>query len=133
MTSNKKDLPVNSARLITEQSKGTIKSVFDALVELITNSNDSFRKLESAKKLAYPGNISIYITRRTLGRCESIIVSDDASGMDNEELLKAIEFAGETSGFSEGKKVRGFFGRGLKESIIALGEGLIITQKNKRG
>jgi len=130
MTSNKKDLPVNSARLITEQSKGTIKSVFDALVELITNSNDSFRKLESAKKLAYPGNISIYITRRTLGRCESIIVSDDASGMDNEELLKAIEFAGETSGFSEGKKVRGFFGRGLKESIIALGEGLIITKKN---
>ena len=50
--------------------------------------------------------------------------------MSEEDLLKAIEFAGETSGFAEGRKVRGFFGRGLKESIIALGKGTIMTLKD---
>ncbi|MCJ7805002.1 ATP-binding protein, partial [Patescibacteria group bacterium] len=54
----------------------------------------------------------------------------NASGMTKLELLKAIKFGSETSGFQEGKKVRGFLGRGLKESIIALGKGTVITKKS---
>jgi hypothetical protein len=50
--------------------------------------------------------------------------------MTKKELEKAIEFAGVTSGFEEGRSVRGLFGRGLKETIIALGDGEIKTIKD---
>ena len=77
------------------------------------------------------GRIDIYLTRGHGGQCKELIVSDEASGMGFSDLRKAIEFSGETSGFKEGRSVRGFFGRGLKESIIALGRGEILTLKDK--
>lgn len=58
------------------------------------------------------------------------MVKDLAEGMTKEELEKAIVFGGETSGFELGKSVRGLWGRGLKETIIALGEGEIETIKD---
>lgn len=123
----KKNLPINEERLAFEQARGTIKSILDAIVELVTNSDDSFSKMGD---VTLDPEIKIAIKRKTGGLCEFIKVIDNAAGMTYEELLKAIEFAGLTSGFMEGKKVRGFLGRGLKESIIALGNGYILTKKN---
>lgn len=120
----KKNLPINEERLAYEQAKGTIKSILDAIVELVTNSNDNFNEYNLEPE------IKIFIKRKKGGVCESVKVIDNAAGMTYEELLKAIEFGGLTSGFMEGKKVRGLLGRGLKESIIALGEGYILTKKN---
>ncbi len=55
------------------------------------------------------------------------MVKDFAEGMSREQLQKAITFGEEASGFETGRSVRGLFGRGLKEAIIALGEGEITT------
>lgn len=127
--SEKKELPVNTGRVIIEQAKGTIKSVIDAIVELVTNSNDSFDKLEQSGSSLKNPTIKIIVKRKTYGICEELTVIDNASGMNKLELLEAIKFGAKTSGFQEGKKVRGFLGRGLKESIIALGKGTIVTKK----
>jgi hypothetical protein len=130
MSEEKKELPINTGRIIIEQAKGTIKSIVDAIVELITNSNDSFDKQEQSGSSLKNPSISIIAKRKTHGICEELIVIDNASGMNKLELLEAIKFGAKTSGFQEGKKVRGFLGRGLKESIIALGKGTIVTKKS---
>ena len=122
-------LPVNRQRLIKQLADSTIVNVFDAIVELVTNSDDSYLKLEQDGKIS-SGRIDIYLTRGPRGQCTELVVSDEASGMGYSDLKKAIEFSGETSGFKEGRGVRGFFGRGLKESIIALGKGEILTLKD---
>jgi hypothetical protein len=123
-----KDLPIN-LRIVEQLSKATIKNLVDGIVELITNCDDSYKRLEDqGQKVS--GEIEIYVNRKKGGICEKLIVKDFAEGMTKEELEKAIEFAGETSGFRLGKTVRGLFGRGLKETIIALGEGEIKTIKN---
>lgn len=125
-----KTLPIDKHRVMIQQAKGTIKNIFDVVVELVTNSDDSFSKLEFDNVKTSSPKINVYVSRKTGGKCNHIIISDNASGMSKNELIKAIQFGGATSGFLEGKKVRGFFGRGLKEAIIALGEGKIITRKN---
>lgn len=124
-----KDLPINS-KIVELLAKATVKNLIDGLVELITNSDDSYKRLEEKDSKINKKIIRIYVDRKKGGICEKLIVQDFAEGMTKEELEKAIEFAGETSGFTIGKSVRGFFGRGLKETIIALGEGEIKTVKD---
>lgn len=131
MEEYKKVLPVNQGRLVYEQARATVKSLLDATVELVTNSDDSFQILEQERNKLEDALIEIRISRALGGGCKELMVSDSASGMSREELLnEAIRFGGETGGRQKGRKVRGFFGRGLKESIIALGEGTILTKKN---
>lgn len=122
-------LPVNEGRLIKSLADSTVRGVMDAIVELVTNSDDSYARLEQEGEKT-SGRIDIYIKRGKGGHCKELKVVDEAGGMDLENLRRAIEFSGETSGFKEGRSVRGFFGRGLKESIIALGVGTIYTLKN---
>jgi len=118
-------LPIND-RFIVQHVKGTVKNIIDGIVELVTNSDDGYRRLE-ADGMNVNGVIEIDINRRKGGTCEKLIVRDNAGGMSKDKLEKAIEFGGETSGFEEGKNVRGFFGRGLKETILSLGNGQIKT------
>lgn len=127
----KKELPVNQGRLIIQQAKVSIKSIVDAVVELVTNSDDSFvRDMENLGANPQKPTITIYAYRKVGGRCVEMAVSDNAAGMSKNTLMEAITYSGETSGFKAGASVRGFFGRGLKEAIIALGEGKIITKNN---
>lgn len=123
-----KDLPIN-ARIVEQLSKATVKTLVDGIVELVTNSDDSYKRLEEEGQPPN-GIIDIHVSRKKGGTCDGLLVKDSAEGMTREELEKALEFAGETSGFSKGKTVRGFFGRGLKETILALGEGEITSIKN---
>ena len=64
------------------------------------------------------------ITRR---RVESVIrVIDFAEGMDGNALDRALGvYAEDTSGFTAGEAVRGYFGRGIKDSILGLGGGRV--------
>lgn len=130
MTEIRQELPINKGRVIIEQAKGTIKSVVDAIVELVTNSDDSFKNLEQSGTTLSSPFIKIIVERKPGGKCQQLTVVDNAAGMSKSELLKAIQFGAETSGFREGKRVRGFLGRGLKESIIALGKGIIVSKKS---
>lgn len=124
-----KDLPINP-RIIEQLAKATVKNLVDGIVELVTNSDDSYKRLEELGA-DIGGGIEIYIEREKYGICKRLTVKDNAEGMSKEELKKAIEFGGETSGFTRGRSVRGLFGRGLKETIIALGRGTIATVKNR--
>lgn len=122
-------LPMKRGRVIKTLSDSTIHGVLDAIVELLTNCNDSYTRLEeSGTKTS--GLIEIHIERMRGGHCKLIKVIDGAEGMSFVVLKESITFSGETSGFKEGRSVRGFFGRGLKESIIALGKGRILTLNN---
>jgi len=124
-----RDLPINP-RIVEQMAKSTVKNLIDGIVELVTNSDDSYRRI--ALKGGYPkGKIVVRVKRKKGGKCVFLSVKDEAEGMSKEELLKALEFAGETSGFTEGRSVRGLFGRGLKETIIALGRGRITSVKDR--
>ncbi|RLF04069.1 MAG: hypothetical protein DRJ64_07470 [Thermoprotei archaeon] len=122
------DLPIDP-RLVIQTSRGTVRYLIDAIVELVTNSDDSYRRLEQ-EGVSTEGEITIRVRRLKYGKCEKLEVIDFAEGMTKEQLKQALKFAGETSGFEKGRSVRGFFGRGLKEAILALGRGEIYTIKN---
>jgi DNA topoisomerase VI subunit B len=115
-----KEIKVDSSRIIQQLSTSTIKDPVDAIVELVTNSDDSYRRLEE-KGVKTDGYIGIVITGDRY--INNIICVDHAEGMSERELLsKALVYAASSSGFDEKKHVRGLFGRGLKEAIFGLGE-----------
>ncbi|MCW5946745.1 MAG: ATP-binding protein [Fimbriimonadales bacterium] len=119
------EMPVDIARFIAQQSAQTIKCPLDAIVELVTNSDDEFRR--SGRE---GGEIVLHYVRDGDGNCREIRVLDNAGGMTRDQLDVATTFGRESSHFKTTKGVRGFFGRGLKEALIALGEGDIITRKH---
>lgn len=118
--------PGVSDRVAYDQAGGSITNLIDAIVELITNSDDSYLSLEQdGKNLSGVINISIKRTRK--GKLNQLIIEDEASGMSSNKIEEIIKYGQQTSEMYSGKTVRGFFGRGLKESIIAIGEGEIIS------
>lgn len=120
-------LPIDP-EIVPQQAQSTIKSVVDAIVELVTNSDDSYSRLEESG-LRPGGRIDIHVRREKGGTCRLLKVSDQAEGMDWEGLYKAVTFAAPASGFFEGRTVRGMFGRGMKEAIVGLGRGSVHTAK----
>jgi len=89
------------------------------LVELITNSDDSYRNLEE-KGERLLGKIIIEIERRKDGP-STIRVRDRAEGMRGKEMQEKLgTLGGRTSGFEKGKPRRGLNGRGAKD-IAAFG------------
>jgi hypothetical protein len=122
-------IPVSQQRIISQQAASTIKNIVDAIVELVTNSDDSYKRLEDVG-IKTNGSINIGIKRLSGGQCSNLLVTDFAEGMSLIDLEAAIEFGGETSGFLCGRSVRGLFGKGLKEAIIALGEGQITSVRD---
>lgn len=120
-----------SPRIVEMLSKSTIRSWVEAVVELITNCDDSYKKLENQKSKP-SGNISVFISRKIRGDWQELKVTDDAEGMDKEKLEKALIFSEDTNEYEKHKNVRGFFGRGLKETIVALGIGEIATIRDDK-
>ena len=124
------DLPIDP-RITIQMSHEIIRYLYDAIVELVTNSDDSYKRLER-DNIPAEGVVKIHVRRGKGGKCEMLEVIDFAEGMDEESLREALVFAGESSGFQEGKSVRGLFGRGLKEAIIALGKGEIYSIRDDK-
>lgn len=113
------DLPMDP-RLVWQLSQATVKSPADAIVELVTNSEDSYARLGST------GDITVLM--KSLGRRGGVLaVRDEAEGMTAAQLREAVIYGARSSGQAAGSGIRGLFGRGLKESILALGRGVIIT------
>jgi len=111
-------------RFAVQQADQAIrKDVVRALVELTTNCNDSYNRMEDTG-LASTGKIIIEVQRK---HSNSVIkVCDNAEGMAPEDLDKKVLRYGEaTSGFKEGRSVRGLWGRGLKDSFFGLGHGSV--------
>lgn len=116
-------------RVAIQQADQAIrKDVLRALVEVITNANDSYSRLEQAGGTV-SGEIVIEIKRK---HKNSIIrVRDFAEGMTDERMDKVVGTYGEaTSGLKEDQRVRGMWGRGLKDSIFGLGYGHVRSFKD---
>jgi hypothetical protein len=110
-----KSMPIDP-RVAIQLSEAVVSNFFDAIVELVTNSDDSFRA-EGIKD----GEIKISIYHDHKGQIKEFFVSDNAAGMDSKRLENIMAYGSELSGATKGKEVRGFFGRGLKETIISFG------------
>jgi hypothetical protein len=113
----------NAARGYKTQADQAIRnSLLKGLIELITNSDDSYARLErnGAKK---DGRIEIELNRRTRTKNTILRVIDWAEGMTDIELDKNMDYGEDTSDQSG----RGVFGMGLKDTIIGLGGEATIT------
>jgi len=115
-------------RVAIQQADQAIrKDVFRALVEIITNSNDSYLRLEQAG-WSVGGEIFIDLHRKH--KNSTLRVWDHAEGMNDSRMDKVVGTYGEaTSGIKEDKNVRGMWGRGLKDSIFGLGHGYVHSFK----
>lgn len=109
------------AYLADQRSHSMGSDVMNALVELITNADDSYREMEESGHKP-SGKIRIEIQRRRKPSPSIISVKDQAQGMSVAEMKTKLTSPGApTSGFQEGRSRRGLFGRGAKE-VVAFGE-----------
>src|SRR6476661_5547796 len=105
-------------------------SVEKALVELITNSDDSYARLEKAGTHV-SGRIHVRYERHLTGAV--LMVSDQAEGMSFERAGRILSYGGAHSPLARGEgDGRGYFGRGLKQAIFGLGHGWIETIQGGR-
>lgn len=109
-------------RVVIEQARQTVRSIIDAVVELVTNSDDSYRRLKLTS-----GRIKIKVSRLKGGKWNSLEIEDSAQGMSINTLIEALKYGAKSSGFVAGMPVRGLWGRGLKETIISFGTGEVRT------
>jgi len=114
-------------RVALQQADQAIrKDVLRALVEIITNSNDSYSRLEDAGLQSSEANGEIIIDVLRKHKNSVIRVRDFAEGMDDARMDVVVGTYGEaTSGLKEDMHVRGMWGRGLKDAIFGLGYGYV--------
>jgi hypothetical protein len=118
-----RSIPVDQ-RVIDIDSR-RFASVEKALVELITNSDESYTRMERAGSPA-TGLIRISYERHQAGAL--LVVSDQAEGMSFERATSILTYGGAHSPLARGEgNGRGYFGRGLKQAIYGLGHGWIET------
>ncbi|MFA5924501.1 MAG: ATP-binding protein, partial [Methylococcaceae bacterium] len=100
-------------------------SVEKALIELITNCDDSYARLEKTGTQV-TGHIRIKYERHQAGAL--LVVSDQAEGMSFERVCSILAYGRAHSPLAHGEDCgRGYFGRGLKQAIYGLGHGWIET------
>lgn len=117
------NLKKNADRLIK-------KDPVRAIVELVTNSDDSYRELEK-RGIKTSGRISVEIIR---ARPNSIIeVIDEAEGMDANTMHRVVRLVGKDDNEVIGEIVkRGFFREGLKFAMIGMGYGSVTSVKGNK-
>lgn len=116
-------IPVDQ-RVIDIDSR-RFSSIEKALVELITNSDDSYARREKAGAQV-SGNILIQYERHRSGAL--LTVTDQAEGMPFEKACFILSYGGAHSPLAQGMGGgRGYFGRGLKQAIFGLGYGWLET------
>jgi len=102
-----------------------------ALVELITNSDDSYARMEKTG-LQPSGRILIAYERHQGGAL--LVVTDQAEGMSFARACQVLAYGGAHSPLARGERGgRGYFGRGLKQALYGLGHGWIETIHHEGG
>lgn len=114
-------LPVDQ-RVIDIDSR-RFASIEKALVELITNCDDSYSRLEH-EGLTVSGKIFVSYERHQNGAL--LTVGDQAEGMSFSQIHAVLSYGGAHSQMARGEAGgRGYFGRGMKQAIYGLGHGWI--------
>lgn len=130
MSEIQRDLKIDK-RVVKQLSESAIKKdPVRAIVELITNSDDSYRRME-ANGFVTKGDIFIELVRKRKNSCSQYYTIDQAEGFDDKTMDERVGgFGCDTSGLTDGFDVRGYFGRGLKEAILGLGCGKVMSVKD---
>lgn len=119
-------LPVDQ-RVINIDSR-RFASIEKAMVELITNSDDSYLRMEN-RGSTINGDILIIYERHQNGAVVSI--ADQAEGMEFSRLCSILSYGGAYSSMARGESGgRGYFGRGLKQAVYGLGHGWVESIKD---
>jgi len=117
--------PRHTVRSIRKAMQG---NVIRALVELITNTDDSYIRLEET---CAPENRTIEVLYAKDGYCGVFAVRDYAEGMSLRDIQQGFKkYGGATSGMKAGQRVRGYFGQGAKDALASMEDGRICTFKN---
>ena len=128
VVNNARRLEYHDRFALQQADQAIRKDMVRALVELITNSNDSYHRLEEAG-IETSGLIIIEIQRKMKNGI--LRIRDYAEGMDADTMNQAVgTYGAPTSGFLEGQSVRGLWGRGLKDSFYGLGHGTVTSIKD---
>jgi hypothetical protein len=102
-------------RALVQAAKHAVRDIYDAIVELVTNSDDRYQILDA------DGVIEIEVERRRSTGQSVLRVRDFADGMDAKTMEKKLSFlGGRESGLDSGQLVRGTHSRGAKD-VAALG------------
>jgi hypothetical protein len=102
-------------RYVQLSATHAIGDTYDALVELITNADDSYGRLfRMGKRSRDGGDILIEHCARRAER-SYVVVRDRAQGMDSERMQEVIYNIGE---YSSDVGDRGFMGRGVKDCCV---------------
>ncbi|HXF48507.1 MAG TPA: hypothetical protein VNL73_03650 [Verrucomicrobiae bacterium] len=124
----KRKLLAGRRAFVTLASQSIGNDLLKGLVEIITNGDDSYYRLES-KGIPGSGKIEIEIDRRPKSKQTLIRIRDFAEGIDNQRMDECVGYYGENVSGDTG---RGFFGMGLKDTIINFGEGEIKSIKDAK-
>jgi hypothetical protein len=121
-------IEVDPRHTIRRMRTGMQGDVIRALVELITNADDSYIRIEEKGNIV-EGKIEIIYNK--IGNMGYFAVRDHAEGMSINDVEKNFKkYGSSTSGLKMGKKVRGYFGQGAKDALASMIDGEICTFKN---
>lgn len=103
-----------STRYWHQNAQMSVRDVYDALIEIITNADDRYVKLKPKC-----GRIEIEVERKRKEGPSVVIVRDFADGMTLDVMKKKLKIVGgRVSGMAEGERVRGTNSRGAKDVAI---------------
>lgn len=118
-----------SQRYYDFNRQNAIRDVYDALVELITNADDSYHRLFVKKHRGIDGGpILIEIEEKRKNNTSKLIIHDKAQGMTLQDMMINLLHVGDRQSI-EGD--RGFMGRGVKD-CTALGKVIIESVKENK-
>jgi hypothetical protein len=132
MSKVKIGLPVDiqtDKRYLQHNRDHAITDVYDALVELITNADDSYGRLYAQnKRNDNGGDILVECQEQRKGQPSILVVRDRAEGMSGDDMQRCLLTIGKYS--SDGGS-RGYMGRGAKD-CTALGDVTFSSIKDER-
>lgn len=96
-----------SSRLHEIIRQTSIRTIYEAAVEIITNCDDAYRR-----NVEKPKEIKIFINRNPEGSKTDLIFIDQACGMSAEEMENCLLTVG---GYTASDSSRGMMGRGAKD------------------
>jgi len=116
-------------RYVQHVRSHSMGDAYDALVELITNADDSYGRLFRAKSGSRDGgDILIEYLEQRRGRPSLLVVRDRAEGMDDRDMEAKL---GRIGAYSTSSGTRGYMGRGAKD-CTALGDLVVESIKEDR-
>jgi len=109
--------------------KGVGRSIPKIATELVTNSDDSYKRMTQPLTSGTFGQITIIANRRR----RKMLVIDQAEGISKDEMQRKLVPYGEESGDrSAGWRTRSLFGKGLRDVLFTQKGGTVKSVKNNQ-